>query len=324
MMIARQYEHTAGITTRELIKWVALAPSSFYYKPSGNPKGIKPSTHTRHSPDELVENARVVDQITSLLNQEFVCYGYLKVTRELRRQGYHINHKKVYRLMKEGHLVYRRTIRTTGKRNFVKFRKIQADRPLQYLTMDIKYVYIHADRKQAYLLTLMDVYTRKVLAYALHYSMRHPQVIALISQLRKDYQVEGIILRNDNGSQFIAHNLREALKGMGIEQEFTHIASPQENGFIESLHSQIQREVIDRYIFDSIHEADWTIARYYHFYNTQRLHGGIGYKTPDQIWEKENISVPYKTNPQEKSEPEGNLLTKRLYSESPFVQFIGV
>jgi putative transposase len=44
--------------------------------------------------------------------------------------------------MKEGHLVYRRTIRTTGKREFVKYRKIQAERSLQYLAMDIKYVYI--------------------------------------------------------------------------------------------------------------------------------------------------------------------------------------
>ena len=52
----------------------------------------------------------------------------------------------------------------------------------------------------------MDVYTRKVLAYGLPYSMRHPQVIALISQLRKDYEVECIILRNDYGSQFIANN----------------------------------------------------------------------------------------------------------------------
>jgi putative transposase len=212
MMVARQYEQTTVATTQELLKWVSVARSSFYYKPFGNPKGIKASTHTRHGPDEVVENARVVDQITGILNQEFVCYGYLKVARELHRQGYHINHKKMYWLMKENHLVYRRPIRTTGKRNFVKFRKIQADIPLQYLTMDIKYVYIHADRKQAYLLTLMDVYTRKVLAYALHYSMRHPQVIALISQLRKDYQVQGIILRNDNGSQFIAHNLRAASK----------------------------------------------------------------------------------------------------------------
>jgi putative transposase len=323
-MVARQYERTAGVSTQELAKWVSLARSSFYYKPSGNPKGIKPSTHTRLGPDELIENARVVDQITTLLNQEFVCYGYLKVAKELRRQGYRINNKKVYRLMKEGHLVYRRAIRTTGKRNFVKYRKIQADRPLQFLTMDIKYVYIHADRKQAYLLTLMDVYTRKVLAYALHYSMRHPQVIALISQLRKDFHVEGIILRNDNGSQFIANNLRAALKEMGIEQEFTHIASPQENGFIESLHSQIQREVIDRYIFDSIHDADWTIARYYHFYNTQRIHGGIGYKTPDEIWKEQNISIPYKTNNPKQSEPKENILTKCLYSDSQFVQFIGV
>jgi putative transposase len=165
----------------------------------------------------------------------------------------------VYRLKKENHLVYRRTIRTTGRRNFAKYRKIQADRPLQYLALEIKYVYIHADRKQAYLLTLMDVYTRKVLAFALRYSMRHPQVIALVRQLRDDFHVEGVILRNDNGSQFIANNLRTVLKEMEIDQEFTHIASPQENGFIESSHSQLQREVIDWYLLDSICEAEWTM-----------------------------------------------------------------
>jgi len=306
------------------LTWVSIPRSSFYYKPSGNPKGIKPSTYTRYGLDEFIANEQVVQEITGILNQEFVCYGYLKVARELQYQGYHINHKKVYRLMKESHLVYRRPIKTTGKRNFVKYRKIQADRPLQYLTMDIKYVYIHADKKQAYLLTLMDVYTRKVLAYALHYSMRHPQVISMITQLRSQYDVQGIILRNDNGSQFIANNLRAALQEIGIEQEFTHIASPQENGFIESLHSQLQREVIDRYIFDSIHEADWTIARYYHFYNSRRLHGGIGFKTPNQIWNQENISIPYKTTQQKQSEPGENPLNNSLYSNNPFVQFIGV
>lgn len=78
---------------------------------------------------------------------------------------------------------------------------------------------------------------------------------------------------------------------MSIEQEFTHIASPQENGFIESLHSQLLREVVDR--------------------------------TLDQIEDEENISIPYKTNQQKHSETEGNPSTKRIYSDSQFVQFIG-
>ena len=58
MMVARQCEHSAGVSTQELVKWVSLPRSSFYYKPSGNPKGIKPSTHTCLGQDELVENAR--------------------------------------------------------------------------------------------------------------------------------------------------------------------------------------------------------------------------------------------------------------------------
>jgi transposase InsO family protein len=323
MTVAHQFEQNAIATTGELLQWVSLPRSTYYYKASGKPKGILASTHTRLGEDEMIGNDQVVDQIAVILNREFVCYGYLKVTKELQHLGYHINHKKVYRLMKDNHLVYRRTIRTSGKRNFVKFRKIQADRPLQYLTMDIKYVYIHADRKHAYLLTLMDVYTRKVLAYTLRYSMRHPQVIALVRQLRDEYHVEGIILRNDNGSQFIANNLRAAMQQMGIDQEFTHIASPQENAFIESLHSQLQREVINRYIFDSIYEAELTIVRYYDFYNNHRLHGGIDYKTPEQVWKENIISIPYKTNQQKHSEPQENRLTNSLYSNDHFVQFIG-
>jgi hypothetical protein len=134
--------------------------------------------------------------------------------------------------------------------------------------------------------------------------------------------VEGVILRNNNGSQFIANKLRTALKEMGIDQEFTHIDSPQENGFIESLHSQLQRAVIDRYIFDSICEAEWIIARYYDFYNSQQLHGGIGYKTPDQIWDENMISIPYKTTHQKQPESNEKTIEKRLYSNNQFVQEI--
>jgi hypothetical protein len=54
------------------------------------------------------------------------------------------------------------------------------------------------------------------------------------------------------------------------------------------------------------------------------LHGGIGYKTPDQIWQEENISIPYKTTQPKLSEKEENLSTKCLYSDGQFVQLTGV
>ena len=64
-------------------------------------KGIKPSTQSVNRDGELIENGQVVKDIEQTLSQEFCCYGYKNMTAELRELGWIINHKKVYRLMKE-------------------------------------------------------------------------------------------------------------------------------------------------------------------------------------------------------------------------------
>jgi hypothetical protein len=93
---------------------------------------------------ELFENEVVVKAIEATLHQEFCCYGYRNMTGELRDQGWIINHKKVYRLMKEHKLLYGGKIRPEPfKRDFIRFRSPGASRPLQFLSMDIKYVHIH-------------------------------------------------------------------------------------------------------------------------------------------------------------------------------------
>lgn len=104
-------------------------------------RGIKPSTHTARSDGELVTNNIVVGEIKDILSDEFICYGYEKTTWELHDRGYVINKKKVYRLMKESHLLHRyNRVSTQGRRQFVQARRMEADYPLQYLVMDIKYI----------------------------------------------------------------------------------------------------------------------------------------------------------------------------------------
>ena len=104
---------------------VGLHASSFYYKRSLSPKGIKPSTHSVNPDGELVENAVVVKDIEQTLSQEFCCYGYRHMTGELKEKGWIINHKKVYRLMKESKLLYGARIRVAPfKRNFIRFRSL--------------------------------------------------------------------------------------------------------------------------------------------------------------------------------------------------------
>jgi len=276
-----------------LLQWSGLASSSFYYKRSGAARGIKPSTHCVNREGELIENAVVVKDIEMTLSQEFCCYGYRNMSAELNELGWIINHKKVYRLMKEAKLLYGARIRVMPfKRNFIRFRSLSPDRPLQYLSMDIKYVHVHGTGRNALLLTVMDIYSRKVLIHMLRYNIKKGDVLLLLSLMLLEYKAEGMSLRNDNGSQFIATAVREYLKGKGIYQEFSHVATPQDNAYIEALHSNLQREVIDRFEFESIFHAQMVIDRYYKWYNEKRRHGSLNRQAPEMAWKKYN-PIPF-------------------------------
>src|SRR5690606_34833530 len=89
--------------------------SSYYYQPKGARKGKPVSTHTLKR-NELVDNQVVVEEINRILSEEFIDYGYVRTTEALKRLGYQINKKKVYRLMKEDHLLYPKIKRRVSKR----------------------------------------------------------------------------------------------------------------------------------------------------------------------------------------------------------------
>jgi transposase InsO family protein len=215
------------------------------------------------------------------------------MTAELRELGWIINHKKVYRLMKEARLLYGARIRLLPfKRNFIRFRSLKPERPLQYLAMDIKYVHIHGTSRNVLLLSVIDIYSRKVLIYQLRSHIRKGDVLVLLSLLLLEYKAEGMSIRNDNGSQFIAQAVRAYLKDKGILQEFSHVGTPEDNAYIEAFHSNLQREVIDRYEFDSIYHAQMVLDRYYEWYNEKRRHGALNRKTPNRVFQIIN-PVPF-------------------------------
>ena len=265
-----------------LLSWMYYPHSSWYYKPTNGRRGIKPSADTHKGDGEIVNNQSVVEDIKKILG-EVNFYGYEKITWELHDLDYIINKKKVYRLMKEANLLLiGQKISTHGKRKFIECRCINATRPLEYLVMDIKYVYIHQERRFAYLLTIMDVCTRFVLGHVLKNSIKKSDVVLLLDGILNGIKVKGIIIRNDNGSQFLAHNVRDYLSKMEVVQEFTHIASPEENGFIESLFSSLEREFLNRNWFDSLYHARMRLQEYYMIYNYRRKHRSLRRRSPYQ------------------------------------------
>ena len=94
--------------------------------------------------------------------------------------------------------------------------------------------------------------------------------------------------------RFIAHSVRNFLKSSEIKQEFTYVATPEENSYIEAFHSILEHDVIERNEFVSYYEAKETFGRYFSHYNRRaapqhRLHRSIGFITPQQKWEEAQV-----------------------------------
>ncbi len=264
-------------------KWLQLPRSTFYYKAHPGPRGMRPSTHTLQK-GVLVNNEQVVETIKDLISGPYNAYGYQSITDDLKALGYLINHKKTYRLMDVHKLLLGKVIRTSGKRNWVQYRKILANKPLEYLCLDIKYVWVQGEGRWYYLLSIMDVFSRKILHWIFQRSVRKMDVINMFRWLHTVYNLKGVTIRNDNGSQFLANQVRSFLIQLEAKQEFTHVATPEENAYIEAFHSILQRELIDRFEFNSFYEAKQHIEKYMHWYNYERKHRKLGRITPHQKW----------------------------------------
>jgi putative transposase len=270
---------------RLVANWLALPASTYYYKAHPGPRGKTASTHTLCN-GELVSNDHVIDEIKRLISGPYNAYGYHSVTDDLRVLGYLINHKKTYRLMDLHRLLLGKVIRTSGKRNWVQYRKILATKPLEYLCLDIKYVWVHGENRWYYLLSIMDVFSRKILHWIFQKSVRKVDVINMFRWLHLVYDLKGVIIRNDNGSQFLANQVRAFLVQLEAQQEFTHVATPEENAYIEAFHSILQRELIERFEFSSFYEANQHIEKYMQWYNYERKHRKLGRITPHQKWKQ--------------------------------------
>ena len=99
----------------------------------------------------------------------------------------------------------------------------------------------------------------------------------LQQQVFTDYgpaAVSGVSVRSDNGSQFIAHSVREFFTQAGITQEFTHVATPEENAHIESFHSILEEALVGIEFTDREEVLAW-LTEFYRFYNEERLHSSI-------------------------------------------------
>lgn len=296
-MIAEQFI-SQGYCITKVLKLCEVPKSSFYAKPKAtdkySKKGIPKSVFTIKADGTCVDNTVVVEDIKLLLSIEFVDYGYLKVTYYLQdEKRYKINHKKVYRLMKEAFLLNVPLPKQKNKKTWVKELVPQPTEPFTYWEFDIKFIYIHHLGRYAPMLSVIDVYSRYLIGWMMQWSIKKEDVVGFFDAILKDYKMpKKVSVRCDNGSQFESNLLRDYLKSNNIIQEFTKPATPEQNAHIESYHSIIANAVCRKFEFESLEHSLEVFARWEVFYNEQRIHSGIGYTSPAKYLKKIKVEIP--------------------------------
>jgi putative transposase len=169
--------------------------------------------------DMLVDipNEEVVDDIKDIAADPDLDYGYHRMTFALMQLGYLINHKKVYRLMDEHDLLKEKCKRP--KRSVVKYRKVLPTEPLQVLEMDIKFVWVEEHRRHAFILTVIDTFTRVLLGRKTAYNIKQALVQELWEEVIENHlqpydclnRKIDIEIRNDNDSRFAAKKVQRLL-----------------------------------------------------------------------------------------------------------------
>ena len=199
-MVAKTYIEQ-GENLSRVLELCGLSKSSFYYKSRSGKRGRKASSSTVSTGGISYSNEFIVERMEFLLQQEFVDYGYEKVTSWLRDEGFIINEKKTYRLMKEHRLLSQRIRRNKGGKRIAASLIPNATEPFEHLQMDIKYIYIHGCHRNVLLITVLDVFSRGVLGYRLQWSITKTDVVLLMQEILQHYRMPlKVTLRTDNGS----------------------------------------------------------------------------------------------------------------------------
>lgn len=289
-----------GMRTDKALRIAKIPRSSYYYRSTGGRKGKEPSTHTLKN-GQLVSNEQVVSEMNDILGVDFIDYGYARTTKALVEKGYHVNKKKIYRLMKINHLLLKKR-KAAIKKSYVSDFIPLCTAPFQVMEIDIKYVFIHGLRKNAYLITIFDVFSRAALVWSLDLDMKASRVVYLVNQLLQKWLIPWnidpkqtkVTIRTDNGSQFIASLFREHLKTADITNEYIQPATPQQNGHIESFHATLTKLVCNKYCFDDLSHALNVFHKFFDVYNNIRIMESILHKTPYvflMLWKERRIDA---------------------------------
>ncbi len=250
---------------------LGLSRSSLYYKPKG----------------ETEYNERLM----KLIDEQYVktpFYGIDKMTEWLRREKYYVNHKRVRRLMRQMGMeaIYprrKRSLSLPDKEHKIYpylLKDVEITQIDQVWSADITYIRMY--RGWLYLVAVMDWFSRYVLSWEISITLESDFCVSALKQSLSFGKPE--IFNTDQGSQFTSVDFTKILLDAGIQISMDGKGRVFDNIFSERLWRTVKVEEVYLRDYQTVAEAMYYLGRYFEFYNNDRLHQALGYRTPSEVY----------------------------------------
>jgi len=250
-----------------------VSRAGFYRFPPGPP-----------GPDANLELRDAIQRVAL----EFPSYGWPRMTAELKRRGWAVNHKRVYRLMREDNLLCLRkrkfVVTTDSNHGLPVYPQLAREMTLtgldQLWVADITYIRLLTEF--VYLAVILDAFSRRVIGWALDRTLEDELTLAALRlALKRRGPKPGLVHHSDRGVQYASRDYTDLLRAHGIAISMSRKGNPYDNAVAESFMKTLKYEEVYREDYRDLAEAHASMGRFLEqVYNEKRLHSALGYLPP--------------------------------------------
>lgn len=239
----------------------------------------------------IANDAALRERIATIHAESEGRYGSPTIRRELRRRGEHVSKRRVERIMRGAGIIgtQRRRHKTTTRSNpahpvepNVLARDFTASRPDQRWVTDITYIW--TDEGWAYLAAILDLYSRRVVGWALSASLSTDLPLAALNMALMRRSPNDLLHHSDRGCQYTSATYRNELAARGITVSMSRRGNCWDNAVAESFFATLKCELVYRKSWRSRVDLRASLFDYLEtFYNRRRLHSALDYRTPAEV-----------------------------------------